>query len=193
VSKELWDLIQREGKKQGLILFDLLGPLISKLNSIFNLMPVLKPGLLKHRHEEYLRLAEAIHYTLKHDDGLGIETIHEADLVILGVSRTLKTPTSIYLSCTNGLKVANIPIILNVDIPKKIHRMNIRKVGFTINPERLCSIRKKRTKNLPNYANLKSIHRELEYSYQIFRHIYGIQVIDVTNLSIEEIASKIVG
>jgi len=192
VVKELRSLIQREGKKRGLILFDLLGPLIGKLHSTLNLIPVLKPGLLKHPYEEDLRLAEAIHFTLKHDDGLGMETIQDADLIIFGVSRTLKTPSSIYLSCTNGLKVANIPIIPNSDIPKELHHIKIRKAGFTIDPERLCSIRKKRIKKLPAYTDLKSIYKELEYCDHVFRRIYGIQIIDVTNLSIEEIASKII-
>ncbi len=193
VSKKLRNVVQREGKKRNLFLFDLLGPLMRKLHSVFNLIPLLEPGLLKHSpHDEDLRLVEAIHYTLKHDDGLGLETVHAADIVILGVSRTLKTPSSIYVACTHSLKVANIPIILETDVPREVFRGEGRKIGFTIDPERLLLLRKERVKSMPDYTNIKGIYKELEYSREVFRRFQGVHVIDVTNQSIEEIAARIV-
>ena len=157
------------------------------------MIPVFRPGLLEGLGEESIRLAESIDFTLRHDDGQGIETLGRADLIILGVSRTSKTPTSLYLSCNNGLRVANVPIIANVQPPKKIFTLKRRKVGFTIAAERLAFIRQKRLKyaGSSGYTDLRHIRSELEYSHRIFRKIGDLQVIDVTNSSIEEIANKV--
>jgi regulator of PEP synthase PpsR (kinase-PPPase family) len=158
------------------------------------MIPDFRPGLLQGLGEESIRLAESIDFTLRHDDGQGIETLGRADLILLGVSRTSKTPTSLYLSCNNGLKVANIPIIANVQPPKKIFTLKRRKIGLTIAPERLAFIRQKRLKYAESseYTDVRHIRNELEYSHEIFGQIDGLQVVDVTNSSIEEIANKIV-
>ena len=159
----------------------------------WDMIPLLRPGLLRGVGEESIRLAESIDFTLSHDDGQGIETLGMADLIILGVSRTSKTPTSLYLSCNNGLKVGNIPIIANIQMPKKVFTLKRRKVGLTIAAERLAFIRQKRLKYAESseYTDIRHIRNELEYSHNIFRQIDGLQVIDVTNSSIEEIANKI--
>jgi hypothetical protein len=143
--------------------------------------------------EESIRLAESIDFTLRHDDGQGIETLGKADLIILGVSRTSKTPTSLYLSCNNGLKVANVPIVSNVEPPRKVFTLKRRRIGLTIAPERLAYIRKKRLKyaGSSDYTDIRHIREEIEYSHRIFERIDGLQVVDVTNNSIEEIANKI--
>ena len=158
------------------------------------MIPAFRPGLLKGLGEESMRLAESIDFTLKHDDGQSINTLGKTDLIILGVSRTSKTPTSLYLSCNNNLKVANVPIILNVQPPKKIFTLKRRKVGFTIAPEKLAFIRQERLKyaGSTDYTDISFIKRELAYSHEIFNQINGLQVVDVTNSSIEEMANKIV-
>lgn len=191
VSGELRDFIKREGKRRKLILFDLLGPLLGQMRRLFNLIPVSTPGLLAHVQEESLRIAQAIEFTLRHDDGLGVDTLDEADLIILGVSRSSKTPTSIYLACNHLRKVANIPIVPDGELPQQIYRTRVPKVGFTIDPERLAEIRKVRIKNLPGYTDLRHILMEVERSREIFRRLPGIQILDVTYLSIEEIAGRI--
>jgi regulator of PEP synthase PpsR (kinase-PPPase family) len=191
VSEALRLFIRKEGKRRDLILFDLLGPLISKVHTLFNLMPVSKPGLITHIHEESLRIADAINFTLNHDDGLGLDTIDEADLIILGVSRTSKTPTSFYVACNHHLKVANVPILPGRDIPEKIYQLSKLKVGFTISPERLGMLRKRRGKYLTDYADIRGVSREVLHSEDIFRRLHQIRVIDINDLSIEEIASKI--
>lgn len=193
VSESLRRFIQKEGRRRDLILFDLLGPLLSKVHRLFNLIPVSTPGLITHVHEESFRVAEAIDFALKHDDGLGMDTVHEADLILLGVSRTSKTPTSIYLACNHLIKVANIPILLGRDIPDGIYQINIPKVGFIIAPERLALMRKRRIKHMPGYTDLREITKEVSHSEGIFRRLHRIQIIDINNLSIEEIASKIMG
>ncbi|MEW6410292.1 MAG: pyruvate, water dikinase regulatory protein [Nitrospirota bacterium] len=194
VSHELRRWINKEKRKMGIYTIDLLGPLLDRIGKLWNMIPILKPGLLRGIGEESLRLAESIDFTLKHDDGQGLETVEKADLIILGVSRTSKTPTSLYLSCNNGLKVANVPIILDMKPPDKVLTIKIQKVGFTISPERLVFLRQKRLKyaGLTDYTDITYIKKELGYSHRIFNQIKGLQVIDVTNSSIEELANKII-
>jgi regulator of PEP synthase PpsR (kinase-PPPase family) len=193
VSQELRRWIRAEKRKRNVHTIDLLGPLLERMGRLWNMIPAFRPGLLQGLGEESIRLAESIDFTLKHDDGQGIETLGRADLIILGVSRTSKTPTSLYLSCNHDLKVANVPIIRNIEPPKKIFTLKRRKVGFTIAPERLAFIRQKRLKyaGATDYVDITSIKKELEYSHGIFRQIKGLEVVDVTHSSVEEIANNI--
>jgi regulator of PEP synthase PpsR (kinase-PPPase family) len=194
VSQELRAWVRREKRKIDIYTIDILGPLLERLGKIWNLNPILNPELFRGIGEESFRLAESIDFTLRHDDGQGVETINMADLVILGVSRTSKTPTSLYLSCNNNLKVANIPIILNMKPQDKIFTLKMQMVGFTLSAERLAFIRQKRLKyaESTDYTDITQIRKELEYSHYIFNKIKGLQLIDVTNNSIEEIANKII-
>ncbi len=194
VLQELRTWIRSEKKKRNVYTIDILGPLLERIGKLWNMIPAFRPGLLEGIGAESIQLAESIDFTLKHDDGQGVETMGKADLIILGVSRTSKTPTSLYLSCNSNLKVANVPIIFNIDPPKKIFTLKRRKVGFTIAPERLAFIRHQRLKYVgeTDYTDIESIKKELEYSHEIFRQIEGLQIVDVTTNSIEEIANKIV-
>jgi regulator of PEP synthase PpsR (kinase-PPPase family) len=184
----------RQGKLQhNIYAFDLLGPLLRRMERLWDLIPAFRPGLLKGLDEESMRLAESIDYTLKHDDGLGIETLKQADLLVLGISRTSKTPTSLYLSCNHNLKVANYPIMPGVDPPEEIFSLDIPKVGFTISPHKAALVRAQRGRKfaLEDYTDIESIRQELINSHKIFRKIKNLQIIDVTHNSIEEIADKI--
>jgi regulator of PEP synthase PpsR (kinase-PPPase family) len=194
ISQELRAWVRREKRKIDIYTIDILGPLLERLEKIWNLNPILNPGLFRGIGEESFRLAESIDFTLRHDDGQGVETMDKADLVILGVSRTSKTPTSLYLSCNNNLKVANLPIILDIKPPDKVFTLKTQTVGFIISPERLAFIRQKRLKYAESidYTDITQIRKELEYSHQIFNRIKGLQLIDVTNSSIEELANKII-
>lgn len=194
VSKELRSWIRSVRRKKGLYTIDLLGPLLSRMGRLWDMMPILRPGLLTGSAEESLRLAEAIDYTLKHDDGQGVDTLEEADMIIIGISRTSKTPTSLYLSCNYSLKVANVPIIKDVQLPEEIFRFKKKKVGFKISPKKAALIRQKRLiyTGESDYGDIEYIKKELLYSYSIFRKIKGLQVIDVTNSSIEEVAERII-
>ncbi|MDP2755742.1 MAG: pyruvate, water dikinase regulatory protein [Nitrospirota bacterium] len=193
VLQELRTWIRKENRKMNVYTIDLLGPFLERIGRLWNLVPTLRPGLLREIGEESIRLAESIDFTLKHDDGQGIDTLEKADLIILGVSRTSKTPTSLYLSCNNGLKVANVPIIDGIKLPNKIFSVKTQKVGFTIAPERLAFIRQKRLKyaGSTDYTDITHVKKELEYSHRIFNQIKGLQVIDITNSSIEETANKV--
>ncbi len=194
VSDELRSWLRKEQRNRGLVAIDLLGPLLKQMARHWNLMPALRPGLFKGLGEESIRLAETIDFTLKHDDGQGIQTLGRADIILLGVSRTSKTPTSLYLSCNHSLKVANVPIILGVEPPKKIFTLKRRKVGLTISPERLAFIRQKRLKYAgpTDYTDIAGVRAELAYCDGVFRQIKGLEVIDVTHSSIEEVANNII-
>ncbi len=193
VSQELRTWIRKGKRKTNVYTIDLLGPLLNQMRKLWNLNPILNPGLLRGIGEESFRLAESIDFTLRHDDGHGVDTLNMADLIILGVSRTSKTPTSLFLSCNNNLRVANVPIIPDMKPPDEVFALKIHKVGFTISPERLAFIRQKRMKyaGSTDYTDLITIRQELEYSHRIFNKIKGLQVIDVTNSSIEEVSNKI--
>jgi regulator of PEP synthase PpsR (kinase-PPPase family) len=193
VSKELRKYFQKKRKQRNVYAIDLLGPLLIRIGRQLDVMPVSRPGLYKGIDEESLRLSESIDFTLKHDDGQNIETLQDADLVILGISRTSKTPTSIYLSSNSSLKVANVPIIPNEALPRKIFTAKKPKVGLTITPEKVAMIRRKRfSYTAPNdYTDLKAVRQEVLYSHKILRKITGIKIIDVTNSSIEETAEQI--
>ncbi len=193
VSKELRTWIRKEERKMDLYTIDLVGPLLEGMGRFWDLAPVLRPGLFRGIREASFRLADSIDFTLRHDDGQGVETLGKADIIILGVSRTSKTPTSLYLSCNNYLKVANIPIILDMEPPAKVLKLKAKKVGFTISPHRLAYIRQTRLKYAGsiNYTDMTMIKRELAYCHRIFNQIKELNVIDVTSSSIEEIANMV--
>ncbi|MEW5724179.1 MAG: pyruvate, water dikinase regulatory protein [Thermodesulfobacteriota bacterium] len=173
---------------------DLLGPILERMMRHIQLIPLMHPGLLERITAESLKLAESIDYTLRHDDGLNIETLGRADLILLGVSRTSKTPTSLFLSCNFNLKVANVPIVLNVEPPRKIFTLTRpRLVGLLIKPERLATLRRQRyrKRQVGGYYDPESVHQELAFCQNIYRRIGNIQVIDVTNNTIEETANQI--
>jgi len=194
VSEELRVWIRRETRKVNLFAVDILGPHLESIAKMWNLIPTFIPGRRRRVSEESIRLAEAIDFTLKHDDGQGIDTIQDADIILFGVSRTSKTPTSLYLSCNFTLKVANVPLIDGIKPPEGIFDLTMQKVGLMIEPERLAFIREKRMKYAAarHYLDIAHIQRELEYSQKIFHQIPGIQIIDVTHSSIEEVANKII-
>jgi hypothetical protein len=192
VSKELRSWMSREMRTKTIYAIDLLGPIIERVGRQWDVTPLLEPGMLRGIGEESLRVAEAVDFTLTHDDGQGVETLGKADLIILGVSRTSKTPTSLYVSCNHGLKVANIPIIRGIKPPDKLFTLRNRKIGLTIGLERLAFLRRMRWKHeISGYLDVSHIKAELDYSEHIFRKIKDLEQIDVTYSSIEEVAARI--
>lgn len=191
VAPELREFLKTEGSRQEIILFDLIGPILERVRKLFNVMPTSTPGLLEHVRAESLRAAEAIEFTMRHDDGLGLETIDRAHLIILGVSRVSKTPTSLYLACNQLLRVANVPVLLGQDLPQEVMRSDVPKVGLIIELEQLIEIRRQRARYAQGYTDPIMVLEELEHCRKLFRRIPGMPVIDVTHLSIEECASRI--
>ncbi|XP_004248393.2 pyruvate, phosphate dikinase regulatory protein 1, chloroplastic [Solanum lycopersicum] len=145
--------------------------------------------------EEYFRRIEAIEFTIKQDDGALPRNLHMADIVLTGVSRSGKTPLSIYLA-QKGYKVANVPIVMNIDLPSTLFEVNPEKVfALTINPVVLQSIRRARAKTLgmdgqlkTNYCDMDYVKEELEYAGKIFAQNPVWPVIEVTSKAIEETA-----
>ncbi|MDX2083687.1 MAG: pyruvate, water dikinase regulatory protein [Rickettsiales bacterium] len=146
--------------------------------------------------QEYFSRVEAINYTLDHDDGQSAWDLYDADIVIIGVSRTSKSPTSVYLSC-RGYKTANVPFVNIETIPQTIY--DLKKplvVGLMINPEKLLQIRQSRMasigqENATDYIDIEAIKIEVAESRKLFSKI-GCVVIDVTKRSVEETAAKII-
>jgi regulator of PEP synthase PpsR (kinase-PPPase family) len=177
-----------------------MGPLVTRLSLLFNAPPKARPGLARQLEKSYYRRIEAVEFTVRHDDGRNVADLDRADIVLTGVSRTSKTPVSIYLSY-QGWRVANVPIILNIDPPRQLFEVDPRKVvAFTIRPERLAAHRAARMKargldlirHSTPYVDLDHIRQELAYGLAIFQHAPFWPIIDVTNKPIEETASEVV-
>ena len=197
VSQELRNMLLSEGAEYGVPTVDLIGPMMTVLTDFLETPPVVSPGLQHELSEGYFRGIECIEYTINHDDGRDPDGLYQADIVILGVSRTAKTPLSIFLSNQYSLRVANVPIILGIDLPQQLFKLNSNRiVGLTISPKRLMEIRKARIQQIKvsassGYADYDQILKELEYSHQVFA-AKAWTVIDVTEKSIEETASEII-
>ena len=130
---------------------------------------------------------------MKHDDGQNTDTIGKADLILLGISRTSKTPTSLYLACNHNLKVANVPIIKDVPLPEIITEAHAPIVGLTSEAKKLALIRGSRLlyTGSSEYADIETIREEILYCNRMYRKIRRLQTIDVTHRPIEEIAKGI--
>ncbi len=174
---------------------DMLGPIMKTIGRKYKARPLLDSSLLAEAlGAKELQLAQAIDFTLAHDDGKGVETVDAAEVLILGVSRTSKTPTSIYLSSHYCLKVANIPLIDKFDPPEEI--FSLKKpyiIGLKISPQKLAHIRKNRFKagTVENYYDIENINKELLWAEKIYKRIENILVIDVTNRTVEEVSNNI--
>lgn len=195
VSSKLRNTAETMAKEEGIACVDLLGPLMKELSSFFHKRPVAKPGLLHQVDDEYFARIDAIEYAVGHDDSRSTKDINTADITIVGVSRTSKTPVSIYLA-QDGWKVANIPIVVGVQLPEELFQLEQRKVvGFSIEPERLAEIRRVRLQHMGaadrSYADLDCIKEEIRYARSIFSQNPNWPVIDVTRKSIEETSREV--
>jgi len=196
VSRKLRREIATRSNEYNVPTVDLLGPLMTSLGTFLAKAPGSKPGLLGDLDHRYFKRIDAVGFAVKHDDGLRLQDLPEADLVLTGVSRTSKTPLSMYLAYNKGLLVANIPFILGSDPPSELFRIDQRKVvGLTINPELLIKLRQSRLAQLThrdlNYANPRHVTEELKYSHDIFHKNPRWAVIDITGRAIEEMAEEV--
>jgi hypothetical protein len=175
-----------------LVYCDLLEQPLAAVASVAGREAVMQPGLQPPLDETYFKRIAAIEYAVKSDDGLG-RALKDADIVLVGVSRTSKTPLSIYLGYL-GYKVANVPIVKGIDPPAELFDISPEKiVGTTIDARRLAEIRSERIQLMggnSSYANLNEIYVELEWAEGIHKRL-RCPVIDVSELSIEEIAQRI--
>jgi [pyruvate, water dikinase]-phosphate phosphotransferase / [pyruvate, water dikinase] kinase len=195
VVPEIKGHLLKVSEEAGVEIVDIIGPMIEKIGNLTRLAPRYEPGLIYRLDEDYFRKVEAIEFAVKYDDGRDPRGIVRADLVLIGVSRTSKTPLSQYLA-HKRLKVANVPLVPEVDPPEELFSISPQKcVGLKISPEKLNGIRAERLKALglksqANYANLDRIKEELSYADEIMKRI-GCPVIDVSNKAVEETANLI--
>lgn len=195
VIPELRNFLLKEAKKEGVIVYDIIGPLIDNMEQVFKISPRHEAGLVRKLDEDYFKKVEAIEFAVKYDDGRDPRGILRADIVLVGVSRTSKTPLSQYLA-HKRIKVANVPLVPEVEPPEELFQVPAHKCfGLKISPEKLNYIRKERLKSLglddhAVYANINRIREELIYFDKIVERI-GCDTIDVSNKAVEETANII--
>ena len=197
VDQKLALFLNELSKKNNIPCFGVLGELIENFSKILNKQSLNIPSRQHKLNEEFYERVEAIQFTMRHDDGNDVKDIEESDIILLGVSRTSKTPTSIYLA-NRGYKTSNIPLVNENSIPEKIkkNKKKICVVGLTTDPERLIDLRKNRLRSLKenektDYTNLKKISEEVKAARKTFKK-YKWPVIDVTRKSVEETAASII-
>jgi regulator of PEP synthase PpsR (kinase-PPPase family) len=182
-------------KEKNVTHFDLVGNLSDYLSGLLHKTPISKPGLYRLQNIEYFQRVEAIEFTLNHDDGQHAEKIEHADIVLTGVSRTGKTPLSVYLAMF-GWKVANVPLVQGIDPPQALFAIDKNRVfGLDISVRYLIAQRGNRMKGLnikepTDYINPQMVRRELDYAESIFRR-GGFTVLNITNKPIESSANEI--
>ena len=199
LSQELLEILLDECKKNQIATIPALDEIIEKFSKYVGQDIINKPGRQHILDQDYFKRIEAINYTISHDDGQKIEGIEEADIIIIGPSRTSKSPTCIYLS-HRGLKAANIPFISGVELPNKIFELkNTFIVGLTINSDALIQIRKNRIKILGQniksgneYIDYESVDKEVKEARKHYLR-NNWPTIDVSRKSIEETAAAIIG
>lgn len=196
VKPNIRKYMEEQLEKHQLNHVDIMGPLMAQLTNELNEMPLNEPGVVYKLDEDYFKKIEAIEFAVKYDDGRDPRGLPKADIILIGVSRTSKTPLSQYLA-HKRFKVMNVPLVPEVDPPEQLFEMDPEKcVALKIDPEKLNVIRKERLVQLglnddANYAQDQRILEELDYFNEIVERI-GCAVIDVSNKAIEETANEII-
>ena len=195
VETKLAKYLASQSDKNSVPCFGVLGNLILSFSKLLNQRAIHKPSAQHVLDDDYYKRIEAIQFTMSHDDGKKVDDINSADVVLLGVSRTSKTPTSIYLA-NRGLKTVNIPLVLDQKVPADLKSNKTSCiVGLIADPKRLSDIRRNRValmkdQNQREYIDLESIQKEVENSKKLFKK-NNWPIIDVTRRSVEETAASI--
>lgn len=196
VIPELKEYLDQRALEEGITAVDLLESLMNAFEKKFEKQPKHQPKLMRKLDEEYFRKVEAIEFAVKYDDGRDPRGLARADIILIGVSRTSKTPLSMYLA-HQSYKVANVPLVPEIAPPDELFKVPRNKcVGLIITPDKLNEIRKERLKSMglkseANYASFERILEELEYADKIMKRV-GCPVINVSNKAVEETASLII-
>jgi len=197
VDNNLAKFLANKSDEMRIPCFGVLGSLILSFSKLFNQKASHEPSGQHVLNEEYYNRIEAIQFTMNHDDGNLINDIDKSDIILLGVSRTSKTPTSIYLA-NKGFKTANVPLVNQSSVPEFLKKNpdNFCVIGLTTEAERLVDIRKNRMNSLKetknqDYTNLEKIKMEISDAKEMFKK-YKWPTIDVTRKSVEETAAAII-
>ncbi len=195
VETKLAKYISNQSEKNNVPCFGILGNLILSFSKLLNQKAIHKPSAQHVLDDDYYKRIEAIQYTMSHDDGKKVDELSSADVILLGVSRTSKTPTSIYLA-NRGYKTINIPLILDQKVPEELtSNSKACIVGLVADPDRLADIRRNRVAimndhKLKDYTDLDFIKKEVNESKILFKK-NNWPIIDVTRRSVEETAASI--
>jgi [pyruvate, water dikinase]-phosphate phosphotransferase / [pyruvate, water dikinase] kinase len=195
VSPQIREAVVQEAERQLVPTVDVLGPVINALADGLQAKPASQPGLSYKLQKEQFDRIDSVDFTLAHDDGARLATLGESDVVLVGVSRVAKSVTCFYLAY-RGVRAANVPIVLNSEVPAELERFDSRRVvGLTMNPERLLALRAARLAgmgygNIEDYVDRNQILDELRYASDLMRRHHWI-CIDVSYLSVEEVATKV--
>lgn len=195
VLPELRRVIEEEASRRSIPTADIMGPMMNAFARIMGKDPQLEPGLVRRLDQEYFRRIAAIEFAVKYDDGKDPRGMLMAEVVLIGVSRTSKTPLSMYLA-HRQLLVANLPLVPEVEPPEELFRVSPKKiVGLVIDPMQLRQIRQERLQVLglgahASYASMERIIEELEYARHLMKKL-GCVVFDVSNKAVEEVANRV--
>jgi regulator of PEP synthase PpsR (kinase-PPPase family) len=195
VSHELRGQMLSECRQQSVDAMDLMGPVLDRLATAFRTRPQEQPGMIEQLREARTRVIEAVDFAFRHDDGQNLRDYHLAEIVLVGVSRTMKTPLCLYLA-NRGWFAANCPIVPGGRLPSALDDIPPRRVfGLIMRPARLLELRTERARYLKMrgglYADLPGIRIELREAEKVFRE-RGWHLVDVTGKSIEEIARSMI-
>ena len=197
INPELRQYLQEKKDEYDIDVIDVLGPVIWSAEKLTHEDADMNVGQARRLSNDYFKRIDAMEFAVKYDDGKDPSGFPKADIVILGVSRTSKTPLSLFLAYNYGIKTANLPLVPEVPLPKEIFTIPPRKIiGLIIDTYKLNGIRKTRMENMgiqgdSDYFRVSRINSEMEYARGIMRHLH-CNIIDVSNKSIEETASHIV-
>lgn len=197
IQPALRDFLIQKAERKGLKAIDVIGDFILHLSIFLGEKPMEIPGRQYILDEDYFRRIDAINFAVKHDDGKLPQGLKAADLVLVGLSRTGKTPLATYLA-NQGWKVANVPIHPDMDTPQELFQIDQRKIfGLVINVESLVKLREARLEQLglmpyAKYADPIQVEEEIEWSIEFFKHHPRWRIIDVSNKAIEEISASII-
>lgn len=195
VNEPLTQVVRDLAVEKGVPSVDLLGPLISSLANHYGLVPQFRPGLLHSFGEDYFHRIDAVEFAVQHDDGANLHTLHKADLVLAGVSRTSKTPLSMYLA-HRGFKTGNVPIVPGIDPPRELLELDGSKVvGLVVDASVLLEIRRARMRQLGappylTYADMDAVKDEVRRARRLFR-AQGWRIVNITEKAVEENAARI--
>jgi hypothetical protein len=195
VTDHLRGVMVRYGRRRNVETIDLMGSLLGRLSNRLSVSPREKPGLFNQLNREYFRRIETMEFALRHDDGQRIRDLRQAEIVLIGVSRTFKTPISVYLAF-QGWLVANVPIVMGAELPPIVLRIPPSRVFFLdTNPRQLVALRHTRheqlQRRLVDYVDFEFTRMELMHARRIYHSNPKWHLVDVTNKPIEEIASEI--
>ncbi len=195
VSPKVRNVVLKESKRRMIPTVDVLGPVIAVLSDQLGQAPRGEPGLSYELRKDHIDRIDAISFTLEHDDGAGLSTLHKADLVLVGVSRASKSVTCFYLGY-RGIRAANVPLISGLDPPEQLLEIPKDKViGLTVTPNRLRSVREARRERfggeaLDYYVDTDEINEELRYGLKLMRKMRW-RSLDVSYMAVEEVAVKV--